>query len=180
MFPKIVASELDRHIDVIVSLVDSEGLPTLAQEDVKLEFFSDNAYVGEKIDDTMDESASNGIIKKGDFSYHFRQKLSLNNVSPEIIIGASTEGLGIAFDCFMTRQAFTSDNPIAGNKTMHVFTLDSIPSNTNTVGIYQIGTLLEIEESTETDDDENDCVDLEMFDKDSSDTDRSVEFHPVI
>ncbi len=180
VFPKIVASELDRNIDVIVSLVDSEGLPTLAQEDVKLEFFSDNAYVGEKIDDTMDESASNGIIKKGDFSYHFRQKLSLNNVSPEIIIGASTEGLGIAFDCFMTRQAFTSDNPIAGNKTMHVFTLDSIPSNTNTVGIYQIGTLLEIEESTETDDGENDCVDLEMFDKDSSDTDRSVEFHPVI
>lgn len=180
VFPKIVARELDRNIDVIVSLVDSEGLPTIAQEDVKLEFFSDNTYVGEKIDDTMDESINNGIIKKGDFSYHFRQQLSLNNVSPEIIIGASTEGLGIAFDCFMTRQAFTSDNPIAGNKTMHVFTLDSIPSNTNTVGIYQIGTLLDIEESTETDDDEDDCVDLEMFDEDSSDTDRNVEFHPVI
>ena len=181
VFPKIVASEIDRHIDVIVSLVDSEGLPTLAQEDIKLEFFSDNTYVGEKIDDIMDESASNGIIKKDDFSYHFRPKLSLNNLSPEIIIGASTEGLGIAFDCFMTRQAFTSDNPIAGNKTMYVFTLDSIPSNTNTVGIYQIGTLLDVEESTETDDDdENDCVDLEMFDEDSSDTDRTVEFRPVI
>jgi len=34
-----------------VNLVDSEGIPTLAQEDVKLEFFSDGSYTGEKIDD---------------------------------------------------------------------------------------------------------------------------------
>ena len=142
VFPKIIAKEVDRNIDVIVNLVDSEGLPTLAQEDIHLEFFSDNDYVGQKIDETMQESIRNGIIKKGEFSYHFRQKLTLNNVKPEITIGASTEGLGIAYDCFMTRQPYTSDNPIAQNKTMNVFTLDKIPSNSNTVAIYQIGALI--------------------------------------
>ncbi|MCH7647520.1 MAG: hypothetical protein IIA83_02785 [Thaumarchaeota archaeon] len=178
VFPKIIAKEVGRNIDVIVNLVDSEGLPTLAQEDIHLEFFSDNDYVGQKIDETMQESIRNGIIKKGEFSYHFRQKLTLNNVESEITIGASTEGLGIAYDCFMTRQPYTSDNPIAQNKTMHVFTLDKIPSNSNTVAIYQIGAL--IESSGTEKDEKNDCVDLALFDKDKIDSDVNVEFHPIL
>ena len=178
VFPKIIAKEVGRNIDVIVNLVDSEGLPTLAQEDIHLEFFSDNDYVGQKIDETMQESIRNGIIKKGEFSYHFRQKITLNNVESEITIGASTEGLGIAYDCFMTRQPYTSDNPIAQNKTMHVFTLDKIPSNSNTVAIYQIGAL--IESSGTEKDEKDDCVDLALFDKDKTDSDVNVEFHPIL
>ena len=126
----------------------------------------------------MQESIRNGIIKKGEFSYHFRQKLTLNNVESEITIGASTEGLGIAYDCFMTRQPYTSDNPIAQNKTMHVFTLDKIPSNSNTVAIYQIGAL--IESSGTEKDEKDDCVDLALFDKDKTDSDVNVEFHPIL
>ncbi|KAG2479172.1 MAG: hypothetical protein NPMRTH1_90025 [Nitrosopumilales archaeon] len=178
VFPKIIAKEINRNIDVIVNLVDLEGLPTLAQEDIQLEFFSDNDYVGVKIDKTMQESIQNGIIKKGEFSYHFRQKLTLSNVAPEIIIGASTEGLGIAYDCFMTRQAYTSDNPIAQNKTMHVFTLDKIPSNSNTVAIYQIGAL--IESSNIEKDEKDDCVDLALFDKDETGSVVNAEFHPIL
>ena len=178
VFPKIIAKEINRNIDVIVNLVDLEGLPTLAQEDIQLEFFSDDDYVGGKIDKTMQESIRNGIIKKGEFSYHFRQKLTLNNVAPEIIIGASTEGLGIAYDCFMTRQAYTSDNPIAQNKTMHVFTLDKIPSNSNTVAIYQIGAL--IESSNIEKDEKDDCVDLALFDKDETGSVVNAEFHPIL
>ncbi len=64
VFPQILAKELERNIDVIVSLVDSDGFPALAQEDVHLQFFADNTYVGERIDETMDESRSNGVIKK--------------------------------------------------------------------------------------------------------------------
>jgi len=178
VFPKIIAKEINRNIDVIVNLVDLEGLPTLAQEDIQLEFFSDNDYVGVKIDKTMQESIQNGIIKKGEFSYHFRQKLTLTNVNSEIIIGASTEGLGIAYDCFMTRQAYTSDNPIAQNKTMHVFTLDKIPSNSNTVAIYQIGAL--IESSNIEKDEKDDCVDLALFDKDETGSVVNAEFHPIL
>lgn len=183
VFPQIVARELERNIDVIVSLVDSEGLPALAKEDVRLEFFSDNSYVGEKVDKTMSESTNNGIIKKGDFSYHFRQKLNLNNQGDEITIGTSAKGLGIAFDCFMIRDAFTTENTLAENKTMHVFTLGQIPSNTKSVGIYQIGALVDIteEEAEEKEKEvEEDCVNLDLFDVDPRDEDNNVEYHPIL
>jgi len=182
VFPQIVARELERNIDVIVSLVDSEGLPALAKEDVRLEFFSDNSYVGEKVDKTMSESTNNGIIKKGDFSYHFRQKLNLNNQGDEITMGTSAKGLGIAFDCFMIRDAFTTENTLAENKTMHVFTLGQIPSNTKSVGIYQIGALVDIteEEAEEKEEVEGDCVNLDLFDVDPRDEDNNVEYHPIL
>ena len=183
VFPQIVAKELERNIDVIVSLVDSDGFPALAKEDVSLEFFADNTYVGEKIDKTMDESKNNGIIKKGDFSFHFRQKLNLNNQGDEITIGASAKGLGIAFDCFMIRDAYTTENPLVENKTMHVFTLDQIPSNSKTVGIYQIGALIDISEEQAKAKEETkkeECVDLELFDIDPTDDDNNVEYHPIL
>ena len=56
VFPQILAKVHERNIDVIVSLVDSEGFPALAQEDVHLEFFADNTYVGEQIDEKMKEA----------------------------------------------------------------------------------------------------------------------------
>ncbi|MCH7940952.1 MAG: hypothetical protein IH842_03170 [Thaumarchaeota archaeon] len=181
VFPQIVAKELDRNIDIIVSLIDSQGLPALAQEDVYLEFFSDNTYVGEQIDETIKQARTNGIIKKGDFSYHFREELNLNNQGKEITIGASAKGLGIAFDCFLMRDAYTTENPAAVRKTMHVFTLDQIPSNSQTVGIYQIGTLIALPDEDELEElDDEPCVDLERFDSDQNDKSNIVEFHPIL
>ena len=181
VFPQIVAKELDRNIDIIVSLIDSQGLPALAQEDVYLEFFSDNTYVGEQIDETIKQARTNGIIKKGDFSYHFREELNLNNQGKEITIGASAKGLGIAFDCFLMRDAYTTENPVAVRKTMHVFTLDQIPSNSQTVGIYQIGTLIALPAEDELEElDDEPCVDLERFDSDQNDKSNIVEFHPIL
>ena len=181
VFPQIVAKELDRNIDIIVSLIDSQGLPALAQEDVYLEFFSDNTYVGEQIDETIKQARTNGIIKKGDFSYHFREELNLNNQGKEITIGASAKGLGIAFDCFLMRDAYTTENPVAVRKTMHVFTLDQIPSNSQTVGIYQIGTLIALPAEDELEElDDEPCVDLDRFDSDQNDKSNIVEFHPIL
>jgi len=181
VFPQILAKVHERNLDIIVSLVDSEGFPALAQEDVHLEFFADNAYVGDEIDDTMAESRSNGVIKKGEFSFHFREELNLNNQGDEITIGASAEGLGIAFDCFAVREAFTTENPKVENRTMHVFTLDQIPSRSQTVGIYQIGAIIDIldTEELEVEDDEP-CIELDRFDTDPNDESKDVEFHPIL
>ncbi len=179
VFPKIVGKEVDRYVDIIVSLVDSDGFPTLAQEDIKLEFFSDDTYVGEKIDKTIKETGEKGIIKKGDFSFHFKQKLTLSNSKSEIKIGASTSGLGIASDCFMTREPITAENPSAENKTMHVFTLDKIPSNSKSVAIYQIGALVESEQVF--DEDDEGCIDLGIFDSGSEEEGAtSYQFKPIL
>ena len=89
VFPKIIPNQVESDLDIIVSLIDSDGQPTLAQEDTKLEFFSSSEYVGREIDEFMDDTIYSGIIKKGEFSYHFKQKLSLLYDGPEIEIGVS-------------------------------------------------------------------------------------------
>ena len=149
IFPKIVAREDARYIDIIVSLIDSDDYPTIAREDIQLEFFSDSTEIDKKIDETMDEALYNGVIRKGDFSYHFKQKLKFSHLRPEINIGVSTEGLGVATDCFITRPPVTYDNPIAGNKTTHVFVLGSFPSDSKTITGYQIGAVIEIPEKND-------------------------------
>lgn len=181
VFPEIVPKEVERYVDIVVSLVDSDGNPTLAQDDVPLKFFSDVDYVGQQIDKKMKESLNNGIIKKGEFSYYFKQKLTLNNVKPEINIGVSTPGLGIANDCFITRTPYTFDNPQAKDKVMHVFTVDKIPSSSSTIATYQIGALIPTTE-TESETKENPCVDLSLYDEEtvSSENGTSVEYRPVL
>jgi len=61
-------------LDIFVSLLDSNGSPTVAHRDIPLDFFSDEQdYVGEDLDDTMDEMKM--VIRKGDFGFHFRHAL---------------------------------------------------------------------------------------------------------
>ena len=172
IFPKIIPNQVERDLDIIVSLIDSEGLPTLAQEDTKLEFFSSSEYVGREIDEMMDDTLYSGVIKKGEFSYSFKQNLSLLYDGPIIEVGVSTPGLGIASDCFATKVPITDDNPLAGNRTLTVFTLEQIPSNVQTVAAYQMAA---ITENFEFDDgqhyqglspeiEETDCLDLSFLD----------------
>ncbi|KAF6242705.1 hypothetical protein C6988_05810 [Nitrosopumilus sp. b1] len=149
IFPKFVPKEVDRTVEVIVSLVDADGNPTLATEDIPLEFFSDYDYVGRIIDDKIKESLSTGVIKKGEFSHHFQIKMNLNSSPEDITIGASTKGLGIASDMFTTADAMNFENKlIAENKTMIVYTLEKIPSDSTTIAVYQI--IVEEEEDEET------------------------------
>lgn len=169
IFPDKVPATLKRDIDIVVSLVDSDGLPTLAQDDVKLQFFSDDQSVGNQIDRTIKESQLSGIIKKGEFSYHFRQRVDLQDENKTITIGATTKGLGVAEDTFYTVKPFTSDNPIVGNKTMQVYTLDKIPTKSQTIAVFQIGTLLDVQ-----------TTDTTVDTTESTTAEPVKEFYPVI
>lgn len=167
IFPEKIPATLKRDIDVIVSLVDSDNLPTFAQEDVRLQFFSDDESIGSQIDRAIKESQLSGVIKKGDFSYRLSLKLDLTRADSEFTIGATTKGLGIASDTFRTVVPITTNNPQAANKTLQIFTLDKIPTKSEAITIIQIGALLNA-----TDDQ-----------TDESDSDESVEekeFHPLI
>ena len=151
IFPDKVPATLKRDLDVIVSLVDSDGLPTLAQEDIKIELFSDDVAINNQIDRKIKEESLKGLIRKGEFSYHFTQRLDFYKENQTITIGASTKGLGVATDTFETVKPITTTNPIAENKTMAIFTLNQIPTKSQTVAVYQIGTLVDEEnEENET------------------------------
>lgn len=73
IFPERVPSTLKRDIEVIVTLIDSDGLPTLAQDDVKVEFFSDDASINNQIDRKIKEESIKGIIKKANSATDSRQ-----------------------------------------------------------------------------------------------------------
>ena len=137
VFPKKISADAERTIDVFVSLVDSDGLPAVTPEDVIIELFSDNDIVGSKLDDRM--KAGNVIIKKGEFGYHFREKMNLAGFEEnEILVGASAEDLGIATSLFEPVQSLNIDHPLVEEKALQLFVLPQIPSNTTAPLVYQI------------------------------------------
>ncbi|MGI0097966.1 MAG: hypothetical protein ACREAJ_06220, partial [Nitrosopumilaceae archaeon] len=137
VFPKQISADVNRNIDVFVSLVDSDGLPAVTPVDVTLELFSDEDVVGRKLDDRMKNT--DVIIKTGEFGYYFREKMNLSGFEGhEIMLGVSAKDLGIATDQFEAVQSLNIDNPLAENHTLSLFVLPQIPSKTTSILVYQI------------------------------------------
>lgn len=140
IFPKQVSADAERTIDVFVSLVDSDGLPAVTPEDVRIELFSDEDNVGSKLDARM--KAGNIVIKKGEFGYHFREKMNLAGFDDgEILVGASAEDLGIAVAYFEPVESLNFDDPLAKDRALNLFVLSQMPSNTTAPLIYQISSV---------------------------------------
>ena len=148
IFPKMIPVEIDREIDIFVSVIDSDGNPTISPEDIPLKFFSNDQYsVGDKLDETMKQMKT--VIKKGEFGFHLRQELNLHS-SPtnNIMIGASAEGYGIATDTFSTvGESLNIDSEKIIERGVKIFAPSQIPSNSTTIVTYQIYAI-------ETDDDD--------------------------
>jgi len=137
IFPEKIAADVESTIDVFVSLVDSDGLPAVTPEDLKLELFSDSDSVGRALDETMQDEKV--IIKKGEFGYYFREKLDISsNDHSETTIGVSAENFGIALDTFEYVEPLNIEHPKAENSTLSIFVLDRIPSNTTSIMVYQL------------------------------------------
>ena len=137
VFPKQISADAERTIDVFVSLVDSDGLPAVTPEDIPIELFSDDNKVGNKLDDRM--KVGDVVIKKGEFGYHFREKMNLAGFDDdEILVGASAEDLGIALAYFEPVESLNIDNPIILDSAIGLFVLPQMPSNTTALMVYQI------------------------------------------
>ncbi len=150
-----------------MSLVDSDGLPAVTPEDVPIELFSDENNVGSKLEDRM--KAGYVIIKKGEFGYHFREKMNLAGLEDEeILVGASAEDLGIALAYFESLESLNIDDPIIVDSELDLFVLPQMPSNTTALMVYQLTAvgageciILEIDvltgEKVELEEDEVEC-----------------------
>jgi hypothetical protein len=169
VYPYLVPSEIDRNLDIFVSVVDSNGEPTVANRDIPLKFFSNNQdFIGEELDDAMDDL--NMVLKKGEFGYHFRLNVDLIGLlSNDLMIGVSSAGYGTAIDRFQTvcesisvdderiqgsGTLITSSRVVAATDTKVVQLLGplKIPSNATSVFAYQLG----IEEDDDDDDEKDD------------------------
>jgi len=154
IFPKLIPAEIDRTLDIFVSVVDSDGNPTKTPDDIPLDFFSSEQY---PIGDVLEKIGQfeKPMIKKGQFGYLLQEKFSLQNLlDNDILIGVSSEGYGTATDTFRTvGESIEMGQKIKRNvnkvidfgydvkdyrNTVNVFGLDKIPSNATAFFTYQI------------------------------------------
>jgi hypothetical protein len=168
IYPYLIPAEIDRNLDIFVSVIDSNGDPTVANRDIPLKFFSNNQdFIGEEIDDAMEEL--NMVIKKGSFGYHFRLNVDLIGlVSNDLLIGVSSAGYGTSIDKFQTvgesisvEDKRMSDNSLitgdrivdsSDNKVVQIFGPLRIPSNSSAIFAYQMA----IEEDDDNDNPDKD------------------------
>ncbi|AFU57749.1 hypothetical protein Ngar_c08070 [Candidatus Nitrososphaera gargensis Ga9.2] len=152
-------------IDIFVGVLDAAGQPTLAAEDIKLELFS-SAYQLAGI-----ESAP-AVIKKGEFGFYLRQYMRFYG-DQEVTIGASASGLGSSTATFkVLEDSLGPTHPKALDRTLKVFTVDNMPSDSDSIAVYQLNAI-------ERDDDDVDCNhngDL-TDDGDDCDNDGSFDTH---
>ncbi len=184
VFPKLITAEVEKKLDIFVSVVDSDGNPTITPEDIELNFFSNDQYsVGDELDNTMKEVKT--VIKKGQFGYYLRQDLNLSNLlANDIMIGVSAEGYGIATDTFSTVGKSTNiDNDKITEKDVQLFIPERMPSNATSIVTYQINAI-------ESDDDDVDEEGNPITDEteDTEDEDKIIlsmddlddgEFYPI-
>ena len=167
VFPKLITAEVEKKLDIFVSVVDSDGNPTITPEDIELNFFSNDQYsVGDELDNTMKEIKT--VIKKGQFGYYLRQDLNLSNLlANDIMIGVSAEGYGIATDTFSTvGKSINIDNDKITEKDVQLFIPERMPSNATSIVTYQINA---IENDDDDVDDEGNSITDETDDAEDED-----------
>jgi len=154
IFPKLIPAEIDRTLDIFVTVVDSDGNPTKTPDDIPLVFFSSEQYpIGEVLDKTA--QSEKPMIKKGEFGYLLQQKFSLQNLlENNILIGVTADGYGTATDTFRTigtsiegvnnikrsmNNVFDFGFDIKNyDHTVAVYGLENIPSNATAFFTYQL------------------------------------------
>ncbi len=168
--PKLVPAEIDRTLNIFVSVVDSDGNPTKTPKDIPLDFFSSEQYpIGENLDKIS--KSQKPIIKKDQFGYMLQQKYSLQNLlGNDFLIGVSSEGYGTATDTFRTigesieiDQNQRPSDYIYDAKdydtTVNVLGLDKIPSNATAFFTYQLSL---IEDDSDDDGVRSDGTEVEI------------------
>ncbi|WP_255430780.1 hypothetical protein [Candidatus Nitrosopumilus sp. SW] len=154
VYPKMIPAEIDRKLDIFVTVVDSEGNPTKTPHDIPLNFFSSEQYpIGEKLAKVV--TSEKPVIKKGEFGFLLQEKFSLQNLlANDILIGVTAEGYGTATDVFRTvgesieieentKKSINNVYDFGFNtknygKAVSVYGLEKIPSNATAFFTYQL------------------------------------------
>ncbi|MCJ8307157.1 MAG: hypothetical protein MJK05_08990 [Nitrosopumilus sp.] len=137
VFPKLIPAEIDRTLDIFVTVVDSDGNPTKTPNDIPLNFFSSEQYpIGENLANFV--KSEKPTIKKGQFGYLLQDTFSLQNLlKNNILIGVTSDGYGTATDTFRTVGISIEgvDNVKRNVSTVFDFGFD-VKNYDHTVGVY--------------------------------------------
>ena len=154
VFPKLIPSEINRKLDIFVTVVDSDGNPTKTPDDIPLTFFSSEQYpIGENLAKFV--KSEKPMIKKGEFGYLLQDEFSIQSLlGNNILIGVTGVGYGTATDTFRTigtsiegvnnikrtvNNVFDYGYDIKDyDYTVNMFGLENIPSNSTAFFTYQL------------------------------------------
>ncbi|MCZ6582020.1 MAG: hypothetical protein O6761_02470, partial [Thaumarchaeota archaeon] len=159
VFPERVIQKFDREISFFVSVLDEDGNPVVATNDIPLEIFSNLV----ELDDELKKSFENSppIIRAGDWGfYHNEDRLFFNEITDRNFVGAGSKGFGFTEGLFSVIQELENDDIRAENQTVDIFVVSPMPSDASAVAIYQIAAIFGDEEDKEVIDD---LVDLGLL-----------------
>lgn len=158
VFPEKVIVKVDREIDIFVSLLDVDGNPVLATEDVPLEIFSNVVT----LDDALDNDFGIGprqakvlpVIKKGQWGfYHKQDNILFNSIDGLASVGAFSSGYGLAEGKFQIITELDLNDKRAENRTINVHTIPRMPADATAIVVYQTSALKGNEDDIERIDD---------------------------
>jgi len=159
LFITILPEEIahtENNIDFFIGLLDTEGNPTLAQENISVNIFSDQAEFERSINESIQPKGV--TIKKGEFGYHLRHNYIFQTLPNDItiMVGVSTAGLKIGTDTFeLLEQPLSAGDEKAMEPVIEVFTVEKMPLGAKAIAVYQLRAI-------ETDDDD---INLEIQDE---------------
>lgn len=171
----------EKTIDVFVGVLDDNGQPTLAPEDISLDLFSSTNRLN--IDNI------NAVIKKGEFGFHTRPSMLFYN-NQTVTVGASSSGLGASTATFeVLSDSLNAGEPKAVDKMLKIFTIDNLPSDANSIAVYQLNAVEHDDDDVDCNhngnlaDDGDDCNKDGLFDKNRDNDNNGVidedDWHPI-
>lgn len=152
VYPDRIPEFQEKKIDIFVTLVDSEGNPAVAEEDVPLQIHADFEALSDRIDNLLVVPPK---IKKNEFGYYFQPDFVFVDSPQNYTITVTSDNYGIASSVFHVVESLSPTSPkVASKEAVKVFIPEKIPVRSNAIVVYQTGAI-------EDDDDDEDDTETE-------------------
>lgn len=139
IFPDRVTEFTDKTIDIFVGLEDTNGLSTVAAEDININISADDQQLSDRIKDFI--GFKYAIIKKGEYGIHLQPNMIFPNTPENYTIAVSSDNYQSVSKLFDVVELLSGTDAKVKNKAVKVFVPPMLPTGAKTIVVYQIGAI---------------------------------------
>ena len=139
VFPDRVTEFTDKTIDIFVGLEDTNGLSTVAAEDINIDVSADDQQLSDRIKDIIDFKYA--TIKKGEYGIHLQPNLIFPDAPENYTIAVSSDNYQSVSKLFDVVEPLAGTDAKVKNKAVKVFVPPMLPTGAKTIVVYQIGAI---------------------------------------